>query len=129
MKKIIDEVFCGISERDIQIYIINSAVNQRLKAKFENKPPLKPVTSKEMWGRIQIDLMSMTDVPVVVDGKCYQWDLSCMDVFSRYLVLKALHSKDTAIVAEQLLRFLLIWEHQPSFRVSEAQISWGLLIS
>lgn len=47
--------------------------------------------------------MSMADLPTVVDGKNYQWILSLIDVFSRYLVLRPLHSKDTSVVSEQLL--------------------------
>ncbi len=46
----------------------------------------------------------MTDMPVEKDGKKYEWVLSCIDVFSRYLLLKPLHSKDTAVVSEQLLQ-------------------------
>ncbi len=38
-----------------------------------------------------------------VDGKEYQWILSCIDVCSRYLLLRPLYSKDTAVVSEQLL--------------------------
>ncbi len=47
----------------------------------------------------------MIDMPVEIDGKTYTsaWMLSCIDVFFRYLVLKPLHSKDTAVVSEQLI--------------------------
>ncbi len=53
-----------------------------------------------LWERVQIDLMSMIDAPITVDGKEYQ---SCIDVCSRYLLLRPLYSKDTAVVSEQLL--------------------------
>ena len=66
-------VFTGITEREIQGNINNSEVNQRVKGKFDNKSELKPVTAKKIWERIQIDLMSMTDVPVDVEGERYQW--------------------------------------------------------
>ena len=64
LKKSIDEKFCGITERDVQSFINNNPINQRIKAKFDNKAPLQPVTSLKIWERIQIDLMSMMDVPV-----------------------------------------------------------------
>ncbi len=48
--------------------------------------------------------MSMIDAPITVDGKEYQWILSCIDVCSRYLLLRPLYSKDTAVVSEQLLQ-------------------------
>ena len=85
LKKRIDRVFCGVSERDIQAYINNSQKSQAVKARFENKPKLKPVKANQVWDRVQIDLMSMADIPVKADGKEYQWILSCIDVFSRYL--------------------------------------------
>lgn len=104
LKKRIDEVFTGISENDIQSYINTSRRNQETKAVFDNKPPLKPVTASKVWERIQIDLMSMEDIPIINEGKEYRWILSIIDVFSRYLVLRPLHSKDTAIVAAELLQ-------------------------
>ena len=104
LKKRIDEVFTGISEHDIQQYINSSRRNQEIKALFDNKPPLKPVTASKVWERIQIDLMSMEDIPIVHEGKKYRWILSIIDVFSRYLVLRPLHSKDTAVVAVELLQ-------------------------
>lgn len=55
-------VFTGISENDIQQYINTSKRNQEIKAVFDNKPPMKPVTASKVWERIQIDLMSMEDV-------------------------------------------------------------------
>ena len=97
LKKRIDSVFCGVTEREIQAYINNSRKSQRVKGRFENKPKLKPVTSDKVWDRVQIDLMSMIDMPVEKDHKKHQWVLSCIDVFSRYLLLKPLHSKDTAV--------------------------------
>ena len=104
LKKRIDRVFCGVSERDVQLYINNSSKSQAIKGRFENKPSLKPVKSSKVWDHVQIDLMSMDDMPLDIDFKQYRWVLSCIDVFSRYLVLRPLYSKDTAIVAEQLLQ-------------------------
>ena len=104
LKKRMDEVFTGISENDIQQYINTSRSNQEVKAAFENKPPLKPITASKVWERIQIDLMSMEDIPIVSEGKNYRWVLSIIDVFSQYLLLRPLHSKDTAVVAVELLQ-------------------------
>ena len=47
--------------------------------------------------------MSMADKPVSVDGKVYKWILSCIDVFSRYLLLRPLYSKEAVVVANELL--------------------------
>ena len=76
-----------------------------MKTVFDNKPPLKPVSSFNVWERVQIDLMSMADVPCPDgDGNVHQWILSCIDVCSRYLVLRPLHSKDTSVVSMHLLQ-------------------------
>ena len=40
----------------------------------------------------------------MIEGKTFQWILSIIDVCSRYLVLKPLHTKDTGVVAECLLQ-------------------------
>ncbi len=104
LRKRIADVFCKVTEREIQDYLNNCSSNQAAKAKFDNKAPLKPVTSLKVWERVQIDLMSMMDAPITVDGKEYQWILSCIDVCSRYLLLRPLYSKDTAVVSEQLLQ-------------------------
>ena len=104
LKKRMDEIFTGISENDIQQYINTFKRSQEIKVVFDNKPPLKPVTASKAWERIQIDSMSMEDVPAVNEGKNYHWILSIIDVFSRYLVLRPLRSKDTAVVAAELLQ-------------------------
>ena len=104
LKRRIDTAFCGVSEREIQLFINNCKRSQQVKGKFENKAKLKPVTAKRVWTQVQIDLMSMTDMPVIIEKKKYQWILSCIDIFSRYLVLRPIHSKDTAVVSDQLLQ-------------------------
>ncbi len=52
LKKRIDSVFCGVTEREIQVHINNSQKSQRVKGIFENKPKLKPVTSDKVWDRV-----------------------------------------------------------------------------
>ena len=103
MKKRIDNIFTGFSEREVQSCINKSKLNQKIKGRFDNKPPLHPVHSSKAWSQVQIDLMSMADKPVSVDGKVYKWILSCIDVFSRYLLLRPLYSKEAVVVANELL--------------------------
>ena len=98
-------MFTRIAEKEIQQYINSSRVNQKLKCRFENKAPLRPIKRKGVWNRIQIDLMSMEDKAVEIDGKNYRWILSCIDVCSRYLVVRALFTKWAAQIAEVLQIF------------------------
>ena len=104
LKARMDDLYIGIGEKDIQSFINKSKINRQIKGKFDNKPPLHPVTSKKIWSQIQIDLMSMADKPVLMDGKEYKWVLSVIDILSRYLVLRPLHSKDTVVIARELLQ-------------------------
>ena len=105
LKKRVDLLFTGITEKEIQQYINSSRVNQKLKCRFENKAPLRPIKSKTVWNRIQINLMSMEDKLVEIDGKSYSWILSCVDVFSRYPVVRALYTKNAVQIAEVLQFF------------------------
>ncbi len=104
IKKRIDDVFTGISEDEVQKYINKSQLNQKIKGRFENKPRLRPVHSSNPWHQVQIDLMSMMDYPVEIQGKVYKWILSCIDVFSRYLILRPLYTKQASAVATELLQ-------------------------
>ena len=80
IKKQIAEAFALVSESEIQCYINNSGIKQKIKGRFDNKSKLKPVTAKQIWQRVQIDLMSMADLPISIDGKTYQWILSIFHV-------------------------------------------------
>lgn len=98
-------MFTGISEDEVQKYIFNKfQLNQKIKGRFENKPRLRPVHSSNPWHQVQIDLMSMMDYPVEIQGKVYKWILSCIDVFSRYLILRPLYTKQASAVATELLQ-------------------------
>ena len=115
LKKRVDLLFTGITEKEIQQYINSSRVNQKLKCRFENKAPLHPIKSKGVWNRIQIDLMSMEDKAVEIGGKNYRWILSCIDVFSRYLVVRAMFTKSAAQIAEVLLQIFQTLARHRSF--------------
>ena len=52
--------------------------------------------------RVQIDLVDMKSLVVTKGGKSYRYVLSFIDVFSRYVVLRALSDKTATAVADQL---------------------------
>lgn len=45
----------------------------------------------------------MTSIPVNIDGKTYKYIMSVIDVFSRFVFLRPLESKESSEVAENLL--------------------------
>ena len=60
-----------------------------------NKPPLSPVVSKTVQGCNQIDLVDMRSMSVTKNGVEFNYILSLLDVFSRFLELRPLSSKDS----------------------------------
>ena len=95
----ITKVFIGITEREIQKYINSLQINQRLHPRFINKEPLKPVISHGV-----MDLVDMQNNPVESSGKTFRYVLVVLDVFSRYLFLRALQSKSSAEIASHVLQ-------------------------
>ena len=61
--------------------------------------------------RVQIDLVDMKSLVVTKGGKSYRYVLSIMDVFSRYVVLRALSDKTATAVADQR-RVRYNWDSQ-----------------
>ena len=61
--------------------------------------------------RVQIDLVDMKSLVVTKGGKSYRYVLSIMDVFSRYVVLRALSDKTATAVADQLKDVFAIIEN------------------
>ena len=54
--------------------------------------------------RIQLDLVDMHKTPVQNSGKTFMYVLVILDVFSRYLFLRALQSKSSTEIASHLLQ-------------------------
>ena len=76
---------------------------QRLKPTFLNKAPLKPVQSSAVMNQVQIDLVDMRSSKVSVGSDTFCYILVVLDVFSRFILLRALKTKSSAEVATQLL--------------------------
>ena len=64
----ITKAFCGVTEREIQTFLNRQQISQQLHPSFINKQVLKPVTSKEVMSRIQMDIVDMMKSPVEIDG-------------------------------------------------------------
>ena len=101
----ITKAFCGVTEREIQSFLNRQQVNQQLHPSFINKQALKPVISKEVMSRIQMDLVDMMRSPVDIDGdKTYRYVLVVLDVFSRSIFLRPLQSKSSTEVATHVIQ-------------------------
>ena len=106
-----DHTFKGEGERKIQPRIkrfysdigikriqkwLNSKENHfKINPVFSKKPPLSPAVSKTVQRCKQVDLVDMTSMSVTKNGVEYKYILSILDVFSRFLKLSPLCTKDS----------------------------------
>ena len=95
--------YSGVAERDVQKELAKSSVHQRLNVRFENKARLRAVRARMVQIRHQIDLVDMNRLRTKYKGKTYKYDLSIIDVFSRYHWLLPLQTKKSSHVARELL--------------------------
>ena len=101
----IAKAFCGITERTIQTFLNRQQVNQEIHPSFKNKQKLKPVQSKEVMNRIQMNIVDMMQNPVEIsEDNIYRYVLVVLDVFSRFIFLGPLHSKSSTEVASVVIQ-------------------------
>ena len=84
---------------------------QKVRPLFQNKVPLRPIRASKVRERHQGDLVSMASMPATIDGDTYKYIMSVIDIFSRFLFLRPLQTKETNEVAEHLLDIYI--EHGP----------------
>lgn len=100
--KLLKRRYTGISERKIKSVLAKLPDYEKKTAKFPNKAPLKHVCSKTVHEILQIDIVDMQRHAVTHKKKSCKYILSVMDIFSRYVWLKALPNKAAGSVAKHL---------------------------
>ena len=84
-------LFAGVTERRIQIFLNRQQINQQIHPSFKK---LKPVTSKEVMNRIQMDIVDMNRNPVEIsEDKVFRYVLVVLVVFSRFIFLQSLRQR------------------------------------
>ena len=91
----IKQVYTGIPREHVQEWLNSNEDHFRHNPIFTNKPPLKPITAHSVQSTNQIDLVSMESFPVEKDGDIFTYVLSVLDVFSRFIHLRALTGKES----------------------------------
>ena len=105
----IRENYVGISKDSIQKWINRNVQHCQQNPLFKNKDLLKPVDAKAPMDKVQIDLVVFESNPSYgKDGMCYKYVLSVLDVFSRYLTLRALESKEPDEVCNRLTKIFMM---------------------
>ena len=94
--------FSGISRRSIQECLNEDPNHFRANPAFLNKEAPKPVTASAPMERLQADLVNLASISVCMEGTTYKYVLVVIDVFSRFLWLRALPEKTAGNVAREL---------------------------
>ena len=89
----IKRFYTGISIKQIQKWLNSNENHFKINPIFSNKPPLSPLVSKTVQGCNQIDLVDMRSMSVTKDDVEYNYVISLLEVFSRFLELQPLSSK------------------------------------
>ena len=102
LSKQMSQIYCGLSRRIIQRNLNSMKQQQKVRPLFQNKAPLRPIRASKVQERHQVDLVSMVSMPATIDGDTYKYIMSVIDIFSRFLFLRPLQTKETSEVAELL---------------------------
>ena len=120
----IREHFLGISKSRIQYFINQNREHYSKHSVFSNKEDLKPIIAKQPMERCQTDLVVFEKTPSKEEnGNRYKYVLSCLDVFSRYIFLRRLKSKDTLEGANQLREIFMTFGVQNFSNVTRVRNS------
>lgn len=94
--------YSGLSRNFIQKNLNTMKETQKIRPLFQNKAPLRPIKAGKVQERHQVDLVNMQSMPITIDGITYKYIMSVIDIFSRFVFLRPLQSKESAEVAENL---------------------------
>ena len=98
----IKRLYTGISIKGIQKWLNSCEKRFKINPIFSSKPPTSPVVYKTVQGCNQIDLVDMRSMSVTKNGVEYNYIISLLNVFSRFLKLRPLSSKDSNEVLMQI---------------------------
>ena len=101
----------GISDAQVARVLEKSTTYQKVKARFGNRAVLTPIRASNVQIRHQIGLMDIRKKAVRSCGVTYQYILTVIDVFSRYLWMQPLESKRSSEIARRLTAIYI--EHGP----------------
>ena len=91
----IKKFYTDISIKRIQKWLNSDENHFKINPIFSSKPPLSPAFSKTVEGCNQIDLVDVRFMSVAKDSVEYNYILSLLDVFSRFVELRPLFGKDS----------------------------------
>ncbi|CAF3465475.1 unnamed protein product [Rotaria socialis] len=106
----LNQIYHRISEGRISKVLKASSACGQIRPAFSNKGPRKIIQAKQVFERFQVDLVDLSRRPVTHDGFEFRYALVVLDIFSRYLFLRALKKKSSVIV------YIMIFNRHAVFR-------------
>ena len=94
------EKHIGITQEEVREYVNKCSVCA-INTSIKERTDMTPVVSTEPWAHLQIDLIDFHEFADVNDG--YSWLLTCVCVFSKFLVAVPMKNKEAATVAKHLI--------------------------
>ncbi|CAF3722786.1 unnamed protein product, partial [Rotaria sp. Silwood1] len=97
-----DKIYNKISEARIAKVTKANSAHGHMHPSFSNKGPRKVIQARQVFERLQVDLVDLSRRPVLKNGTEFRYALVIVDIFSRYLLLRPLKSKSSAEVSDHL---------------------------
>lgn len=102
----IRHIYSGVSHKQMQKNSNAMKEPRKICPLFQNKAPLRPIKAAKVQVSYQVDLVNMMSMPVTVDEVTYKYIMSVIDIFSRFVFLRPLKSKESGEVTENLFNYL-----------------------
>lgn len=94
------EKHIGITQEEVRAYV-NKCSTCAINTSIKEKTDMTPVVSTEPWAHVQIDLIDFHEFADVNHG--YSWLLTCVCIFSKFLVAVPMKTKEATVVAKHLI--------------------------
>ncbi|CAF4596841.1 unnamed protein product [Rotaria sp. Silwood2] len=93
----LNKIYYKVSEARIVKVTKESTARGQMRPIFSNKGPKKIIQAKQVFERVQVDLVDLSRKPAFQNGIEYRYVLVVLDIFSRYMFLRSLTSKSAGI--------------------------------
>ena len=102
----LQQSYSGVSKKFVRSTLGKIPHYRQKNIKFNNKAPMKHVTSRVVHETLQVDLVDFSRQKVLLNNKVYKYVLSVLDVFSRHVWLRPLKNKSAKTVSTVLKKIL-----------------------
>jgi len=80
--------YTGVTEKELKKTLIRSEEYKKTFPRFKNKSVLTPVKAEDVGHKWQMDLVGMTLESINSENQTYNFILSIVDVFPRFVILR-----------------------------------------